>query len=133
MNKLQALLPTVARVLLGLVFFLAGLAALLHLVPKPSTPLPEGATAFAEAMMKTGYLFPLLKITETVAGALLLFKRCVPLALILLAPIVVNIVAFHAFLEPSGIPVALVILLLELYLAWVYRNAFRPLFPANPA
>jgi len=55
----------------------------------------------------------------------------VPLALTILAPIIVNILALHAFLLPSGLPVALVVLALELYLAWSYRSVFRPMLAAR--
>jgi uncharacterized membrane protein YphA (DoxX/SURF4 family) len=120
-------LPTVGRVLLGLVFFVFGLNGFLNFIPMPSTPPPEGAMAFGLALMKTGYMFPLIKGTEVVAGTLLLANRFVPLALVLLAPVVVNIFAFHAFLEPSGVVLATVIVVLEVYLAWSYRNAYRPL------
>lgn len=113
------------RVVLGLIFAVGGLDGLLHFLPTPATPPPAGALAFGIAMMKTGYLWNLLKGTELLAGALLLANRFVPLALVVLAPIVVNIVAFHAFLAPSGIAVALVVLALEIALAWVYRDAYR--------
>ena len=81
--------------------------------------------------MKTGYLFQLVKVTEVIVGALLLLNRFVPLALALLAPVIVNIVAIHAFLAPSGVGMAVVILALELYLAWSYRSAFRPMLAAR--
>ena len=69
---------------------------------------------------------------QVIGGALLLSNRFVPLALALLAPVIVNIVAFHAFLAPSGVAIALVVLALELYLAWTYRAAFRPMLsPKN--
>jgi hypothetical protein len=82
-------------------------------------------------MMKTGYLFQLIKGTEVLVGALLLLNRFVPLALTILAPVIVNIVAVHAFLAPSGVGMAIVILALELYLAWAYRAAFRPMLAAR--
>ena len=119
--------PTIARVLLGLMFFVFGLNGFLNFIPPPKAPMPEGAMAFAGAMMQTGYLFQLLKGTELIVGLLLLLNRFVPLALALIAPVVVNIVAFHGFLAPSGLPMTLVILALELYLAWAYRNSFRPM------
>ena len=73
-----------------------------------------------------GYVFPLIKTVEVVAGAALLANRFVPLALTLLAPIIVNIAAFHFLLAPSyAMPLALV--LLELYLAWQHRSAFGPM------
>ena len=118
-------LPTVARVLLGLVFFAAGLS--FFLLPMPSTPMPEGAAALSSALIKSGYLFQLIKVTEVVGGALLLSNRFVPLGLALLAPVVVNIFAFHALLAPTGVPVAAVIVALEVYLAWAYRAAYRPM------
>lgn len=126
--------PTAGRVLLGLIFCVTGLNGFLNFLPQPST-MPEGANAFAEALMKTGYLFPLLMGTQLIAGVLLLSNRFVPLALALLAPIVVNIVAFHVFLAPSEIPLAVVVLALEVYLAWAYRTAYRPMLAmrATPA
>ena len=123
--------PTAARILLGFLFFAGGLANLLNLTPQ--TPLPEGAAAFADALMKTGYMLPLIFGTQFIVGTLLLANRFVPLALALLAPFVVNSVAFHAFLEPSGRPVALAVLALEIYLAWAYRKAYRSMLAAKTA
>ena len=116
-----------ARVLMGLVFFVFGLDGFLHFFPQPTEPPSEGALSFGLALMKSGYMFPLIKGTEVVVGALLLANRFVALALVLIAPVVVNIFAFHAFLAPSGLVIASVIVALELYLAWVYRSAYRPL------
>ena len=118
-------LPAIARVLMGLVFVFFGLNGFLQFLPQ--MPMPDGATAFAGALLKTGYLFQLIMGTQLIVGVLLLTNRFVPLALALIAPVVVNIVAFHIFLAPSGLPLALVVLVLEVYLAWAYRNAFRPM------
>src|SRR5882672_11243662 len=103
MNTIRKYLPTAARLLLGLVFTVFGLNFFFHFIPTPSPPPPRAA-AFAGALFASGYLFPLLKTTEVVAGILLLAGRFVPLALAALAPIVINIVGFHLFLAPSGIP-----------------------------
>ena len=124
-------LPTAARVVLGLIFAFFGLNMFLNFLPQPSKPLPEGAVAFAAALVKTGYLYRLAAGTEVVVGALLLANRFVPLALALIAPVVVNIVAFHVFLAPSGIALAVVVLVLEIYLAWAYRSAFRAMLAAR--
>jgi len=118
-------LPIVARVLLGAVFLVFGLNGFLHFLPQP--PAPQPAMAFAGALAASGYLFPLLKATEVVAGALLLLGF-VPIALTLLAPIVVNIVAFHVFLAPGNYAVVGLVLAAEIYLAIVHRAAFAPLF-----
>jgi uncharacterized membrane protein YphA (DoxX/SURF4 family) len=124
-------IPTVARILLGFVFFVTGLDGFLHFIPQPTTPMPEGVVAFTTALIKSGYMLPLIKGTELIVGTLLLLNRFVPLALALIAPVIVNIVAVHAFLAPSGLPVALVLLLIELYLAWAYRHTYRPMLAAR--
>jgi hypothetical protein len=123
-------LPTVARVLLGGVFLVFGLNGFFHFLPQP--PAPPRALAFAGALGASGYLFPLLKATEVIAGALLL-AGFVPIALTLLAPIIVNIVAFHLFLAPGNYALVGVILAAEIYLAVVHRAAFAPLFARRGA
>ena len=125
-------LPTAGRILLGLIFFVFGLNGFLNFLPQQSN-IPEGALAFAGALLKTGYMFPLIKGTEVIAGAFLLSNRFVPLALTLVAPIVVNIFAFHAILAPAGVGLAAVIVALELSLAWAHREAFRPMLAARSA
>jgi len=119
--------PAVARILLGLPLFASGLFGLLNLTPQPTTPLAAGAMAFAEALMNTGYMLQLIFITQFIVGLLLLANRFVPLALALFAPFIVNAMAFHIFLEHTGLPIAAVFLLLELYLAWQYRKAYASL------
>jgi len=118
-------IPTIARILMGLLFTVTGLNGFLNFLPQPKAPMPEGAAALAGALLKSGYLFQLVMATQLVSGVLLLVNRFVPLALALLAPVVVNIVAFHAFLAPSGLGIAIVVLALEIYLAWAYRRAYR--------
>jgi uncharacterized membrane protein YphA (DoxX/SURF4 family) len=120
---------TIARVLTGLVWVIFGLNGFLHFLPLP--PMGPRAGAFMGALAATGYMFPLIKGVEVVAGALLLCNRYVPLALTLLAPGLVNILAFHLFLEPSGLPLPVILLALEIYLARKYRYAFRPMLQAN--
>ena len=124
-------LVAAGRILLGLVFFVFGLNGFLNFIPPPAQPIPAGAMAFAGALLQTGYMFPLIKGTEVLAGALLLSNRFVPLALVILAPVVVNIVAFHAFLEPSGLVLALVIAAVQIALAWAHRASYRPLLTAR--
>lgn len=124
-------LPAIARILLGLPLFVFGLNGFLNFIPEPSTPLPEEAMKFAGALVESGYMMPLIAITHLVVGVLLLLNRWVPLALVLFAPFMVHSVAFHLFLERSGLPMSLVFLAFELYLAWVYRSAYRALFVAR--
>jgi uncharacterized membrane protein YphA (DoxX/SURF4 family) len=125
MNIIRKHAPTAARLFLGLVFTVFGLNFFLHFLPTPASP--PRAAAFAGALFASGYLFPLLKATEVVAGLLLLGGFFVPLALAVLAPIVINIVGFHLFLAPSGLPVPLAVVAAEIFLAWSYRAAFAPM------
>lgn len=125
MSKLLAALP---RVLLGLVFFVFGMAGLLQLIPHQEM---EGAAAVYMAGLGGTYLITLVKLTEVVVGLLLLSNRFVPLALTLLAPVMVNIVGFHLFYAPSGLAMPVVLLALQLFLAWKYRAAFAPMLSAK--
>ena len=111
-----------ARLLVGLVLFVFGLNGFLHFIPQP--PPPQPALAFFGALFATGYMLPLIMGTQLLVGVLLLANRFVPLALVLIAPVIVNIVAFHVALAPAGLPLALVVLTLELVLAWSHREAF---------
>lgn len=123
--------PAIARWLLGLPLIVFGLNGFLNFIPQPETPLPEKAMAFAGALFATGYMLQLIGATMLVTGSLLVINRFVPLALALFAPFIVNSLAFHLFLERSGLPMALVFAAFELYLAWSYRAAFRPMLAAR--
>ena len=126
--------PAVARILLGLMFFVFGLNGFLHFIPQPKDPMSEWAMALFTGFMKSGYMMPLIFGTQTLVGALLLINRFVPLALVLIAPVIVNIIAFHLFLSPATIAPGIVVLVLELYLAWSYRKLYCPMlaFRARP-
>jgi uncharacterized membrane protein YphA (DoxX/SURF4 family) len=120
-------IPAIVRVLMGLAFVLFGLNGIKLFLPQPKDAMPEKAMAFAGALMNTGYMMPLVMWTMLLVGVLLLLNRFVPLALALIAPILVGIITFHIFLAPSSIVPGAVLLIMELYLAWAYRNAFRPM------
>jgi hypothetical protein len=130
MKSLNTKTQTAARLGLGLIFTVFGLNGFLHFLPQPPAQ-PGPATDFAAALFATGYMFPLIKGTEVLAGVLLLSGRWVPFALTLLAPVVVNILAFHLFLAPAGLAIPLVALALGVYLAWNERAAYVPLFASG--
>lgn len=123
----------IVRILMALVFLPAGLMYFLNMMPEPKEPPPAAMMDFAGALMKTGYLFALIKGTETVVGLLFLINRFVPLALVVIAPVIVNIALANFKLgpTPAGIVTSVVIIVLELYLAWAYRSSFRPLLTAK--
>ena len=93
----------VTRVLTGLLFATTGLNGFLMFMPAPdpSTMAPAGV-AFSGALYATGYMLQLASGVQLLSGLLLLVGRFVPLALAMLAPMVVNIFLFHVFLEPSA-------------------------------
>ena len=126
---MRSKLPTLARYLLGLVFFVFGLNFFFNFIKQPV--MAGDAAAFIGALHGSGYVMTMVKVIEVGAGVMLLANRFVPLALGLLAPIVVNIVAFHARFAHEGLPPALVFLALELFLAWCYRRNFALMLVAN--
>ncbi len=122
MERTLALLPRMARIALGSLFLLFGLNGFLQFLPMP--PHEGAAATFMGGLAAAGYFFPLLKGTEVVVGALLLSGRFVPLALTVLAPITLNIVAFHLFLAPEGMGLVALIVLLQGVSVWGYRKSF---------
>jgi hypothetical protein len=118
-----------ARMVLGFIFFASGLNGFFQFVGPPA--MEGNAATFMEGLVASGYVFPVLFATYIIAGAALLANRFVPLALVLLAPAIVNIFAVHVLLEKHGLPIALVVVALEIFLAWRYRQAYRPLFRAH--
>jgi len=120
-----------ARVLLGLVFLGFGLNGLLHLFPLP--PAQGAAAVFINGLIASRYFFPLLFAIYVLTGTALVMGRFVPLALTVLAPVIVNVAVMHLFVPSSGAEIALAALVtqLEIYLAWSYRTAFRPLLRAR--
>lgn len=111
-------LTLVIRILFGFVFVGSGIAFFM------TTPPPmEGAMAdFFKGMMATGYFFYLLKGTEIVCGLMLMSGFFVPLALVILAPVVLNIFLVHLFMQPQGLVLGLILGLCEIYLAFFSKE-----------
>lgn len=127
---MKAKLPLIARILLGLIFFVFGLIGLLNLIPPPPD-IPERMQTFMGGMMATGYMFTLIKGTEVVCGLMLLTGMFVPLALVILAPVALNIFLVHAFMAPDGLVMALIIGVLMIYLSFFaqpYSGPIKQLF-----
>ena len=115
----------IVRVLLGLMFLVFGLNGLLNFIPAPKD-MPQEIMNVMGALMKAGYM-TVVSGAEVLVAVLLLTNRFVPLALALLAPIIVGIITYHVTMQPATIGPGIVVLLMELYLAWAYRGAFRPM------
>jgi|SRR5215469_4197393 len=116
----------IARILLGLIFTVFGLNGFLHFLPMP--PMSGPPAEFFGALFHTGYMIRLIFADQVLGGVLLLIGLAVPFALLLLAPIVLNIFLFHLFLAPSGLPLASIVVILEVFLAWTYWELYLPLF-----
>ena len=115
--------------LMGLIFFVFGLNGFLHFIPDPEVTGDAGT--YMGGLAATGYFFPVLKIVEIVSGALLLTRKFSALALVLLAPVVVQIFLFHAFLDPQGLVMAGPLVAIEAYLGFgVYRDRFKDVLQA---
>ncbi|HXT11189.1 MAG TPA: DoxX family protein [Candidatus Angelobacter sp.] len=121
--------PHIARILLGLAFLIFGLNGFLNFMPAPKN-LPEPMVTVSMGLMRGGYM-QVVSGAEILIALMLLINRFVPLALAFLAPIIVGILTFHVATSPQMIGPGIVVLLLELYLAWSYRKAFRPMLAAR--
>ena len=112
----------IVRILFGLVFAASGIAFFFTTPPPMEGPIAE----FFKGMMATQYFFNLLKVTEIVCGLMLISGMFVPLALVILAPIVLNIFLVHAFLAPDGVILAAILGVFEVYLAF-FSKEYSPM------
>lgn len=118
-----------SRYLLGLIFFVFGAAGLFNLIPPPPD-MPQDLQTFMGGMMAAKYFFPLLKLTETICGLLLLIGIAPALALIILAPISLNIFLLHLFVTPGlqNLIMPIAILTFHITSAINYWPVYKPLF-----
>ena len=119
---------TVSRYLLGFIFSVFGLNGFLHFIPMPP---PQGLGGqFMGALYMSGELYVIMAL-QLIAGLLFLANRFVPLALAIIAPVVVNILLFHVFMDRSGLPVAIVVAALWAVAFVAVREAFAGIFVAR--
>jgi putative oxidoreductase len=116
------IVSTIARLLLGLIFTVFGLNGFLHFIP--ASPMPGVAGQFFGALFVSHYAVVIFAC-QLIGGILLLINRYVPLALTILAAVIVNIVSFHVFMAPAGLPLALVVVVLWILTFWNVRAAFN--------
>jgi uncharacterized membrane protein YphA (DoxX/SURF4 family) len=120
----------IARYLLGLIFLVFGLNGFLHFIPMPP---PKGLAAqFGGAIFASHYWVVIFGI-QVIGGVLLLVNRFVPLALVLLGPMIVNIFFFHALMAPEGLPLAIVVVVLWVILAVRYKQYLSGIFVQRSA
>jgi putative oxidoreductase len=116
----------IARLLLGLIFGVFGLNGFLNFLSMG--PMPTGlAGQFIGALVLSHY-FWVVAALQVVGGALLLANRFVPLALVLLGPVIVNIILYHVFLNLAGIALAIVVVILWFVVFYGHRQYFSGIF-----
>ena len=127
-NLVMRTASVVARYLAGVIFLVMGLNGFLNFIPLP----PPGSIAgqFIGALYVLHYVWVIFAF-QVIAGALLLVNRYVPLAVAVLAPVIVNILSFHALMAPSGLPLALVVAVLWTMIFAGVRPAFAGLFQSR--
>src|SRR5246127_2502544 len=118
---------TIARYLLALGFIVFGLNGFLHFIPQPKQPPSELAGQYFTVMSTSHYLVFVFAL-QLLAGVLFLFRRTVPLALTVAGPLIVNILLFHALMDPGGIVPGLVVTALWFVIYWQFRAAFFGIF-----
>jgi putative oxidoreductase len=120
----------ICRILLGLIFLVFGANGLHPFLPMPAPP-GGAAGQYIMAMFQSHYLVVPFAV-QLIGGILLLVNRYVPLALTILGPVIVNIVCFHVFMDPSGLPRAFFVAILWFVLFYYYRKSFAGIFEQQP-
>jgi hypothetical protein len=115
----------IARILLGIIFLVFGLNGFLHFIPMPP---PSGVAGQFLGVLYVSHFLVFIFLLQLIPAILLLVNRFVPLALTLLGPIIVNILLFHALMEPGGLPLGLFVAVLWCVVAYSVRTAFAGIF-----
>lgn len=123
---MNSMFTKIIRIALGLALVVFGANKFLHFIPMEP---PTGAAGeFMNSLGATGYIFPVVGVLEVIIGALMLLKKWVAFALILLAPISINILLFHLFLDIPGAAVALLVTVFNGVLIYKHWQQYKPLF-----
>jgi hypothetical protein len=119
----------IVRILLGLGFLIFGLNGFLHFIPTP--PMPESpAKQFADVLQTTHYVL-FVSAIQVISAILFLVNRYVPLALVLIGPVLVNILIFHVVMAPSSILPGIVFTIFWFIVFYYHRAAFAGIFQAK--
>lgn len=119
----------IVRVLMGLLFIFGSVAYFLKLGGEPQ--LEGNMKTYFDGLVASIYFLPFLKITELICGIALVAGRFVPLASVILAPIIINIFFVHLFLDRTGLPVAIFLILANSFLAFYNWDKYKPLLEAK--
>ena len=125
---MNSMFTKIVRMALGLTLVIFGANMIHSFIPMDHPDLASKAGQFMNSLSATGYIFPVVGFLEVIIGAMLLLKKWVAFALVLLVPISLNILLFHLFLDIPGSPVALVIVIFNGILIFKHWQQYKPLF-----
>ena len=118
----------IVRSLLGLLFLITSITYIFKLITPPE---PTGAMKiFLTGLQASVYMMPTVMIIEMMCGIAFLSGKFVPLATVLISPIIVNIILVHAFIAPEGLPMAIFVVLANSFVAYHHRESYKPLLKA---
>ena len=119
----------IIRTLMGLLFLFASIVVLFNLMPQPEQT--GNVKLFMDGMIATGYLLTLIKVTELVCGLAFVTGFFVPLASVVISPIIINIFLFHLFVDQSGMGVSIFLVLANAFVAYSNWDKYRPMLAAT--
>jgi len=117
----------IVRVLLGALYIFGSVTYFLKITPGDMPKMSADQMTFMAGLTASVYLFPLIKVTELIGGILLLPGRTASLGAIIVFPVTLNIFLFHAFLGPKELPMAVTMLIFNLFLFYAYRHKYLPI------
>lgn len=118
----------IVRTLMGLLFLFASIVVLFKLIPQPEQT--GNVKIFMDGIVASGYLLTLIKVTELLCGLAFVTGRYVPLASVVIAPVIVNIFLFHTFVDHSGLPVAIFLVVANSFVAYSNWDRYKPILAA---
>lgn len=119
------IIMVIVRTLMGLLFIFASITFFFNLIQPP--PMEGVVKSFNEGLNSTRYFFPVLKTVELLCGLAFVTGYFVPLATVVIAPVIVQIALFHGVVDHNGLPVAIFLVLANIFVAYYYRDAYKPL------
>ena len=125
-DKIMKIAVIIVRSLMGALFVFGSVTFFLKLFPQPE--VTGAMKIFRDGLEASVYLFPTVKSIELLCGIAFLTGRLVPLATVLISPIIVNIILVHSFLDTTGLPVAIFLVLSNSFVAYSHRESYKPLF-----
>lgn len=119
----------IVRVLMGLLFIFGSVTYFFNLIPTPE--LSGNIKIFNDGINASGYLMNLIKATELICGIAFVTGRFVPLASVVIAPVIINIFFVHLFLDRTALPIGIFLILANIFLAFSNWEKYQPMLEAN--